>query len=80
MKAHDIIFVSMLKIFKSLQAAQPEIQKLPKLYRSHTWVTPPGEDGLCYMGISDYAKRHFVRINKLDYETFLRTNYGIANR
>jgi hypothetical protein len=69
----------MLNIFKSIRSAQEELQILPKLYRSHIWVTPPGQDGLSYLGISDYAKKHFVRFNKLDYKCFPKTSYGIEN-
>lgn len=66
-----------LKILKSLEQ---ELQTLPKLYSSHVWITPPGSDGLSFLGISDYAKRHFVRLNKLDLEIYPKTLYGIANR
>ena len=70
----------MLKFFKPIQSVELELTKLPKLYRSHIWVTPPAQDGLSYLGISDYAKAHFVRINKLDYDFYPKTLYGIANR
>ena len=63
-----------------LKTLEQELQSLPKLYNSHIWITPPGTDGLSFLGISQYAKHYFVRLNKLDFETFPRTNFGIANK
>ena len=53
---------------------------LPKLYHSHLWITPPASHRLSFLGISEFAKRHFVRINRFNLDAFTKTNYAIRNR
>lgn len=56
-----------MNLIKPLISVEQQLQILPKFYRSHIWITPPGSDGLSFLGISDYAKEHFVRLHKLDF-------------
>jgi hypothetical protein len=65
---------------KRIKSLQSEISALPKLYHSHLWITAPASDGLSYLGISEFAKRYFVRFNRLSLDGFTKIQYGMANR
>ena len=50
---------------------------MKRFYRNHVWVSPPDQSGLSFFGISDFTKDHFLRLKKLNYEEYFKTNYGI---
>lgn len=70
----------MSKILKQLKSIEAEVGALPKYYSNHLWITPPAEDGFSYIGLSEFAKRYFVRFNKINIDRFVKTNYSLQNR
>ena len=83
-RQHKGVFLSdtalLMSVFRNIKSLRQEVAALPKLYCSHIWITPPASDGLSFIGISEFAKRHFVRINRFNLDGFTRTNYAIRNR
>lgn len=69
-----------MSILKNIQKLSDQLASLPKYYNSHVWITPPSSSGYSFLGISDFSKKYFTRLNKINTERFLKTNYGIANR
>ena len=50
---------------------------MKKLYRNHVWISLPDKAGLSFFGLSEFAKEHFLRLKRLDYEEYFKTKYGM---
>lgn len=46
---------------------------------SHMFVTQPNNKGICYIGLSEYSKKFFARMSKIDYSHYKKTTYSITN-
>ena len=68
-----------MNFLRNIRPITAEISTMPKFYNSHVWITPPA-DGVSYLGISDFAKHYFVRLNKVLLDNQTKTNYGMKNR
>lgn len=57
------------------------IKMSKKLYhlQSHLWITMPDRNGLSTLGMTDYALKFFLRFNKMDFNDYPKTKYGINN-
>ena len=43
-------------------------------------MTQPTSDGLSFLGLSEWAKRYFVRIHGVNVEEFPKSRYSLDNR
>ena len=49
-----------------------------KLFFSHQFITlSDSKTGLCKLGLSEYALKYFARFNKITYDDYPKTKYGI---
>ena len=53
---------------------------MKKLIRNHQWITSPNTEGISFFGITQFSKDYFLRFQRLDYEQYFKTGYGLKFR